>query len=168
VVSWPMDRDGNKRRLTPDDIPVVAPYNLQVKVLQRTLPPNARVGNADKFPGQEATVSIVSMTTSSEEDLSRHLALLFSKKAIPPGSTHMTRHWTDRADRSRSPAEHRTHRVRFPWCPMSAQTRSTVIVDVASSDGRFQPSRGLLAIHHRASTTVAKSAVQYGETPSVS
>ena len=79
--SW-IDRDGKKRRITPDDILVVAPYNLQVKVLQRTLPANARVGTVDKFQGQEAAVSIGSMTTSSEDDLPRHLEFLFSKNRL--------------------------------------------------------------------------------------
>ena len=80
-ASW-IDREGVKRRITPDDILVVAPYNLQVKLLQRTLPANARVGTVDKFQGQEAAVSIVSMTTSSEEDLPRHLEFLFSKNRL--------------------------------------------------------------------------------------
>jgi uncharacterized protein len=79
--SW-IDRDGRKRRVTTDDILVVAPYNLQVKVLQRTLPLNARVGTVDKFQGQEAAVSIVSMTTSSEDDQPRHLEFLFSKNRL--------------------------------------------------------------------------------------
>ena len=80
-ASW-IDREGVKRRITPDDILVVAHYNLQVKLLQRTLPANARVGTVDKFQGQEAAVSIVSMTTSSEEDLPRHLEFLFSKNRL--------------------------------------------------------------------------------------
>jgi uncharacterized protein len=79
--SW-IDREGVKRRLTPENILVVAPYNMQVKVLQRTLPPNARVGTVDKFQGQEAAVTIVSMTTSSEDDLPRHLEFLFSKNRL--------------------------------------------------------------------------------------
>ena len=80
-ASW-IDREGVKRRIIPDDILVVAPYNMQVKLLQRTLPANARVGTVDKFQGQEAAVSIVSMTTSSEEDLPTHLEFLFSKNRL--------------------------------------------------------------------------------------
>ncbi len=72
----------SRARITADDILVVAPYNLQVKLLQRTLPANARVGTVDKFQGQEAAVSIVSMTTSSEEDLPSHLEFLFSKNRL--------------------------------------------------------------------------------------
>jgi len=40
------------------------------------------VGTVDKFQGQEAAVSIVSMTTSSEEDLPRHQEFLFSKNRL--------------------------------------------------------------------------------------
>jgi uncharacterized protein len=53
-----------------------------VKVLQRTLPANARVGTVDKFQGHVAAVSIVSMTTSSEDDLPRNLEFLFSKNRL--------------------------------------------------------------------------------------
>jgi uncharacterized protein len=79
--SW-IDRSGKKRRITPDDILVVAPYNLQVNLLKRVLPDTARVGTVDKFQGQEAGVSLISMTTSSEADLRRHLEFLFSKNRL--------------------------------------------------------------------------------------
>jgi uncharacterized protein len=79
--SW-IDRSGKKRRITPDDILVVAPYNLQVNLLKRVLPDTARVGTVDKFQGQEAAVSLISMTTSSEADLPRHLEFLFSKNRL--------------------------------------------------------------------------------------
>jgi uncharacterized protein len=79
--SW-IDRTGKKRRITPDDILVVAPYNLQVNLLKRVLPDTGRVGTVDKFQGQEAAVSLISMTTSSEADLPRHLEFLFSKNRL--------------------------------------------------------------------------------------
>lgn len=79
--SW-IDRAGKKRRVTPNDILVVAPYNLQVNLLKRVLPDTARVGTVDKFQGQEAAVSLISMTTSSEADLPRHLEFLFSKNRL--------------------------------------------------------------------------------------
>ena len=37
----------------------------------------ARVGTVDKFQGQEAAVAIVSMTTSSGDDLPRDIEFLF-------------------------------------------------------------------------------------------
>jgi len=77
-----VDRDGVRRRITLEDILVVAPYNLQVHLLRQTLPSGARVGTVDKFQGQEAAVAIVSMATSSQEDLSRNIGFLFSKNRL--------------------------------------------------------------------------------------
>jgi uncharacterized protein len=71
---------GHDRRNT--HVLVVAPYNMQVNLLKRTLPPEARVGTVDKFQGQEAAVVLVSMTTSSEDDLQRHIEFLFSKNRL--------------------------------------------------------------------------------------
>ena len=39
--------------MTPTDILVVAPYNMQVNLLRRTLGDEARVGTVDKFQGQD-------------------------------------------------------------------------------------------------------------------
>jgi hypothetical protein len=72
------DHRGRRRRLTLDDILVVAPYNAQVARLQAALPPGARVGTVDKFQGQEAAVVIFSLATSSAEDLPRQMEFLFS------------------------------------------------------------------------------------------
>ena len=41
---------------------MVAPYNAQVGAILRELP-SARVGTVDKFQGQEAPISIYSMTS---------------------------------------------------------------------------------------------------------
>ena len=46
------------------DVLIVAPYNAQVGAIKRLLPDEARVGTVDKFQGQEAPISIYSMTTS--------------------------------------------------------------------------------------------------------
>ncbi len=75
--TWRSDR-GEERRLTLDDIVVVAPYNAHVACLVEALPPDARIGTVDRFQGQEAAVSIFSMATSSVEDLPRNLEFLFS------------------------------------------------------------------------------------------
>ncbi len=72
------DRRGAVARLTPDDVLVVTPYNMQVDLLRRTLPAGARVGTVDKFQGQEAAVALVSMTTSSGDDLPRDVEFLYS------------------------------------------------------------------------------------------
>lgn len=76
------DKDGHIHPMTAANILVVAPYNAQVNLLRRTLPEDARVGTVDKFQGQEAELVLVSMTTSSEEDLPRHLEFLYSKNRL--------------------------------------------------------------------------------------
>ena len=43
------DRDGMEHPMSPRNILVVAPYNMQVNLLRRTLPEGARVGTVDKF-----------------------------------------------------------------------------------------------------------------------
>ena len=70
------------RPLTADDILVVSPYNLQVNLLQQVLPDGARVGTVDKFQGQEAAAVIVSMATSSAEELPRDIEFLFSRNRL--------------------------------------------------------------------------------------
>lgn len=72
------DRTGAERALTEADILIVAPYNAQVNLLRSALPDGARIGTVDKFQGQEAPICLVSMTTSSHEDLPRNLEFLFS------------------------------------------------------------------------------------------
>src|SRR5690606_25052544 len=54
----------------------------QVNLLKETLGPNARVGTVDKFQGQEAEVVFISMTTSSQEYLPRHIDFLFSRNRL--------------------------------------------------------------------------------------
>lgn len=76
------NRDGVDHPMTADNILVVAPYNVQVNLLKRVLPLGARVGTVDKFQGQEAELVIVSMTTSSEQDLPRNIEFLYSKNRL--------------------------------------------------------------------------------------
>lgn len=76
------NKKGEIHPFTLDDILVVAPYNMQVNLLKRTLPKGARVGTVDKFQGQEAEVVIVSMATSSQDYLPRYLDFAFSKNRL--------------------------------------------------------------------------------------
>ncbi len=76
------DNHGVRHAMTFDNILVVAPYNMQVNLLKAVLPTGARVGTVDKFQGQEAELLIVSMTTSSEQDLPRHIEFLYSKNRL--------------------------------------------------------------------------------------
>jgi uncharacterized protein len=76
------DKDGKVRRLQMDDILVVSPYNVQVNHLRAILPQGAHVGTVDKFQGQEAPVVLISMVTSSAEDLPRNIEFLYSKNRL--------------------------------------------------------------------------------------
>ena len=76
------DRHGAERPIGPDDVLVVAPYNAQVNLLRAALPEGARVGTVDKFQGQEAPVVLVSMTSSSGEDMPRGANFLFSRNRL--------------------------------------------------------------------------------------
>ena len=76
------DRLGVVRPVTWDDVLIVAPYNAQVGAIRRRLPPEARVGTVDKFQGQEAPVSIYSMTTSSPELAPRGMDFLYSRHRL--------------------------------------------------------------------------------------
>lgn len=74
------------RRLNEADIIVVAAYNAQVRLLRRTLAdagyPNIQVGTVDRFQGREAVIAIVSMATSSDEDLPRGIEFLLSPNRL--------------------------------------------------------------------------------------
>jgi len=73
------DKEGNaSHKLKLEDILFVAPFNLQVNKLKRTLPPGARVGTIDKFQGQEAPVVIISMTSSDLETAPRGCEFLLN------------------------------------------------------------------------------------------
>ena len=75
-VKWSRS-EGNLRRLTADDILIVAPFNAQVADLTARMP-EVQIGTVDKFQGQEAPVVIYSLTTSSPEDAPRGMEFLYS------------------------------------------------------------------------------------------
>ena len=77
-----IDRHGERHRIGTEDILVVSPYNMQVELLKRILPDGARVGTVDKFQGQEAPVVLVSMATSSGDDLPRNIEFLYSRNRM--------------------------------------------------------------------------------------
>jgi len=79
--SW-INKNGVSAQLTAEDILVVAPYNAQVRLLQKVLGANARIGTVDKFQGQEAAVAILSMTSSDAENMPRGVDFLFSKNRL--------------------------------------------------------------------------------------
>jgi len=77
-----VNSDGVTKAITTHDILVVSPYNMQVNLLTRTLPDGARVGTVDKFQGQEAAVVLISMASSSGEDIPRGIDFLFSPNRL--------------------------------------------------------------------------------------
>ncbi|MGD8276295.1 MAG: DEAD/DEAH box helicase, partial [Thiohalocapsa sp.] len=72
-----IDRDGEEKPLTQDDVVIITPYNAQVFEIQQRLH-GARVGTVDKFQGQEAPIAIYSMATSSYADAPRGMEFLYS------------------------------------------------------------------------------------------
>ncbi|MBA4766197.1 MAG: TM0106 family RecB-like putative nuclease [Sphingomonadales bacterium] len=76
------DRQGRPGKIGWQNILIVAPYNMQVNALAAALPSAARVGTVDKFQGQEAEVVIVSLATSTPDDLPRHVEFFYSKNRI--------------------------------------------------------------------------------------
>jgi uncharacterized protein len=81
--------NNSTKKLRQEDILIVAPYNNQVRSIKQALVKNelkkVRVGTVDKFQGQEAPVSILSMTTSSGEDLPRGIEFLLQANRLNVG-----------------------------------------------------------------------------------
>ena len=80
-ATW-VDEHGVARPVGWDDVLIVAPYNAQVGAIKRRLPEEARVGTVDKFQGQEAPISLYSMTTSSPELAPRGMDFLYSRNRL--------------------------------------------------------------------------------------
>jgi len=74
-------KTGELSPITPSDIMVIAPYNMQVQLLRRSIPAGD-IGTIDLFQGREAPVVLVSMTTSSIEDSPRGMEFLFSQQRM--------------------------------------------------------------------------------------
>lgn len=54
----------------------------QANLLKETLSHGTRVGTVDRFQGQKSAIVILSMTTSSGDDLPRDIDFLFSKNRL--------------------------------------------------------------------------------------
>lgn len=78
--------NGKKRKLTVDDFLIISPYNTQVNLLISKLEEakikNPRVGTIDKFQGQEAPITIISMTSSDNDSLPRNKEFFFSRNRL--------------------------------------------------------------------------------------
>jgi uncharacterized protein len=75
-------KDGSIRPLGLNDFLFIAPFNAQVRALQRTLPNGARVGSVDRFQGQEAPVCILSLCSSYGEYGSRGLGFILDRNRV--------------------------------------------------------------------------------------
>jgi hypothetical protein len=82
-----VNQKGETLTLGAEDFMVVAPYNDQVRLLQRNVArtpglEGVQVGTVDKFQGREAPVVFFTMTTSSGEDMPRGPEFLFSRNRL--------------------------------------------------------------------------------------
>ena len=77
-----INRDGVEKPIGIADILVVTPYNMQVANLESALPTGIKIGTVDKFQGQQAPVVILSMSTSSVEEMPREHEFLFSRNRL--------------------------------------------------------------------------------------
>jgi len=64
------------------DILFVAPYNMQVYKLRRSLPEGAKIASVDKFQGQEAPIVIISMCASKGESGPRGMDFVLDKHRL--------------------------------------------------------------------------------------
>lgn len=71
-----------QRPLTCNDILIVAPYNLQARLLEEALGEGFRIASVDKFQGQEAPVVILSLGASSAQDAPRGIEFIFDKNRL--------------------------------------------------------------------------------------
>ena len=85
-TTW-VNQHGRSAALRDADFMVVAPYNDQVRLLERRFRATpglegVQVGTVDKFQGREAPVVFFTMTTSSGDDMPRGPEFLFSRNRL--------------------------------------------------------------------------------------
>ena len=76
------DYDNSERKISINDILIVSPFNAQVNFLKSRLHKDAQCGTIDKFQGAEAPITIISMTSSSVEDLPRNKKFFFNRNRL--------------------------------------------------------------------------------------
>ena len=86
MIGLEYDDGKKKRKLVVDDFLIISPYNTQVNLLLSKLEEskikNPRVGTIDKFQGQEAPITIISMTSSDSDSLPRNKEFFFSRNRL--------------------------------------------------------------------------------------
>lgn len=84
-VQWD-DGGGNTGPLAQSDVIVVTPYNAQVGTVRAALDAarlgDVRVGTVDKFQGQQAVVSIMTLAASSASEVPRGISFLLMKNRL--------------------------------------------------------------------------------------
>ena len=64
------------------DILVVTPYNAQDVYLRTILSDDSKIGTVDKFQGQEEHAVLISMVTSTSEDIPKNMEFLYSRNRL--------------------------------------------------------------------------------------
>jgi len=86
MIGLEFDDQGKKRRLKIEDFLIISPYNTQVNLLISKLEESKikkpRIGTIDKFQGQEAPITIISMTSSDSDTLPRNKEFFFSRNRL--------------------------------------------------------------------------------------
>ena len=86
MVGLEFDDKGKKRKLTIEDFLIISPYNTQVNMLISKLEEakihNPKVGTIDKFQGQQAPITIISMTSSDSDSLPRNKEFFFDRNRL--------------------------------------------------------------------------------------
>jgi predicted RecB family nuclease len=81
VLCCKLEENGIERPLTERDILLVAPYNMQARLL-KSKHHRDYVGTVDKFQGQEAPIVILSMCASDGNESARGAEFLFNKNRL--------------------------------------------------------------------------------------
>ena len=68
--------------ISEEDILIIAPFNVQVNFLKSKLNKKLKIGTVDNFQGQEAVISIFSLTSSSGVDAPRGLDFLLEPNRL--------------------------------------------------------------------------------------
>ena len=82
IQNYLLQIDNKKRKITYKDFIIVSPYNAQVNFLKATLDTGLNIGTVDKFQGQEAPITIISMTSSSVEDAPKGVEFILNKNRL--------------------------------------------------------------------------------------
>ncbi len=77
-----IDFDKSERKINIDDILIISPFNAQVNFLKARLTKGARCGTIDRYQGLEAPITIISMTSSSVDDLPRNKKFFFNRNRL--------------------------------------------------------------------------------------